>query len=228
MWEAVASGAAGAISGAFGYFGQKEANKTNIQIAREQMDFQRDMSNTTWQRGVKDMQRAGINPMLAFSQGGASSPAGSAQSVDNANIGDAIGSGVTNAIEAARLKQELASADADIKVKKATERKIQEETNYVRGSAKLQALEYDPRMQEAQTRASKAIQDRDWQKVDKYMDVINKGLDMGHNAMTLANPVADLFGPRAKVHSDGGVTVKGQGYAPINKNGTRKRTKGGL
>lgn len=38
--------------------------------------FQERMANTAWQRGTKDMLAAGINPMLAFQQGPAHSPAG--------------------------------------------------------------------------------------------------------------------------------------------------------
>ena len=45
--------------------GQRSANKANLQIAREQMKFQERMSNTAHQRAVKDMQAAGLNPLLA-------------------------------------------------------------------------------------------------------------------------------------------------------------------
>lgn len=83
-------GAIGAIGGAvIGSKGQESANETNLQIAREtnmmnaaiarrQMEFQERMSSTAWQRGVADMREAGINPLLSVSQGGASSPQGSA------------------------------------------------------------------------------------------------------------------------------------------------------
>ncbi|WGL31144.1 DNA pilot protein [Dipodfec virus UOA04_Rod_751] len=44
--------------------------------AQKNRDYQTEMSNTSYQRAVKDMQAAGINPLLAVSQGGASTPSG--------------------------------------------------------------------------------------------------------------------------------------------------------
>jgi hypothetical protein len=52
------------------------SNQFSAQQAQNQMDFQKEMSNTSYQRGTADMQAAGLNPMLAYSQGGASVPTG--------------------------------------------------------------------------------------------------------------------------------------------------------
>lgn len=41
---------------------------------RRSMDYNKSMSDTAWERGVQDMRKAGLNPALAFSQGGASAP----------------------------------------------------------------------------------------------------------------------------------------------------------
>lgn len=42
-----------------------------------QRNYQTEMANTAWQRGIADMKKAGINPILAASLGGASTPQGS-------------------------------------------------------------------------------------------------------------------------------------------------------
>lgn len=44
--------------------------------AEADRNWQQMMSSTSWQRGVEDMKRAGLNPMLAYQQGGASTPRG--------------------------------------------------------------------------------------------------------------------------------------------------------
>jgi len=79
----IASAVGGIASAGLSYLGQREANQTNMDIAQNQMNFQQQMSNTSYQRAVKDMQAAGLNPMLAYTQGGATTPAGSTTTVQN-------------------------------------------------------------------------------------------------------------------------------------------------
>lgn len=110
---AAAGAAAGSLGGSrLGQIAQSKANKMNRDIAREQMRFQERMSSTAYQRAVKDMVKAGINPMMAYTQGGASAPAGAAlPSMSEGGLD--VGGAVNSAIAMKRFTQEMKNLKAD-------------------------------------------------------------------------------------------------------------------
>lgn len=155
----------GTAAGLGSFFGQQQANQANTQMAKEQMQFQERMSGTSYQRAVSDMIAAGLNPMLAYSQGGASTPSG-----QTAVAQSALGAAANSATQAANTM-----ADINLKTTQASTNHSQEDLN--RANQNLALIEG----------ANKSAQLPGHQKyVDQVTSMINQNNSMAAQSSALA------------------------------------------
>ncbi len=107
VWGAIAGAL---IGGATSLIGGSKQNKAAQAASQAQMDFQERMSNTAYQRTMEDMRKAGLNPILAYKQGGASVPGGSTYSP--VNVGSAAVQGAqSGSSSAVAVKRNVAEVE---------------------------------------------------------------------------------------------------------------------
>lgn len=75
------------MQGVYNHIENSVAMNYNSAEALANREWQEHMSNTAYQRAVEDMKKAGLNPILAFANGGASTPGGSAGTISGASMG---------------------------------------------------------------------------------------------------------------------------------------------
>jgi len=111
---AIIGAGATTLGGILGSQGQKSANQTNLQIARENRAWQEKMSSTANQRAAGDLEAAGLNRILALGKP-ASTPSGNIATMQNekapisaasAQVGNIAANTALQLAQAEKIRQE--------------------------------------------------------------------------------------------------------------------------
>lgn len=173
-----------------------QATQANREMAQAQMKFQERMSNTAYQRSMRDMKKAGLNPMLAFSQGGASTPSGASGSAVSAHMENIMEGGVSSALDSLRLKKEMKAVDSQTDLNEATRDAARAQEELTKTTAKRQGKEIEILDAELPAvRAESRFREKDAKTNEKYNDIdqlqkrVGQTLGNISNAKDLANPL---------------------------------------
>jgi hypothetical protein len=140
MFAELTAGQAALGAAGLGFLGGQLTNAAQQDAASTQMDFQERLSNTAYQRQVKDLEAAGLNPMLAYVKGGgASTPSGAMPVYQNP-----VQSAVQAGLSPSQFAQQIASAKQTTAqttlTEKTTEQVIQQIENLKTDNEKAKAL----------------------------------------------------------------------------------------
>lgn len=212
-YDAIKSGGS-SVSDGLGSFGDMipgigdsraadQQNKANIAAADRAMQFSERMSSTAYQRAMDDMKKAGLNPMLAFSQGGASAPQGVTPTINSttkSKLGETAitaGLGIANTATA-RQQADTQQAIGESSVKLNTSTAAKNVADAERTKVETKKALKDLPVAEAQAKYTKKATDV----VDKLIDsVTTSGKERsraGDALNTFGNGLKYFFGKKQK------------------------------
>lgn len=195
VWDALIGAGASLLGGLIGSGGAAERNRqqremmenqivAQKEMAYAQQQFQEKMSSTAYQRSMADMKAAGLNPILAYQQGGASSPGGAMGSAAMAQMENemtALGEGVSSAAQ--KAKDAAAASLANEQTKNTTSQTELNKANEQLTKTLEDKAKIDTATSAAQ--ASKLAAETDLAKQQERNAVISGGV-LAHNVTSAA------------------------------------------
>lgn len=173
-------------------------NEANQSMVNQQQNFQETMSNTSYQRAVQDMKLAGINPMLAATNGGASTPSGASLAQTSPDFAGAISTGAETAMamraqntDLGLKNSQIANTDQDTSNKEATKALLINQTKASAQDIKQKAMANEVLSKTLQAQVKKANAEGNYAEINQLMGIINSG---ANSANALVNP-SKLIGP---------------------------------
>ncbi|AXL15293.1 DNA pilot protein [Microviridae sp.] len=161
----------------------REMNERQIGLAREQMRFQERMSSTAYQRAAKDLEKAGLNRVLAIGSG-ASSPSGAMPT-----LSEPVGPSVSTAVQASKAAIEIKNAMAQTKVLNAQAKDTEAAAALKRAQTTVlaPATIVGGLSQEAAALYKKNMSNIDWTNLRKQL--YKDAAAAGHSAQSLVDEV---------------------------------------